>query len=154
MIYDRTQTDVDLAKTLRAKLQSGQALTVGEIATLERGSCTVTMLNRIEAKQAELRDVLYNLGYTSDVVTKTWEQTDASAIFTYQDHQRILNNLDALKDAYYIYRTTPNTPTYMYGYKEANDIEKILVDIENMINDMVLRFRECGTFECGEVNTK
>ena len=54
-------------------------------------------------------------------------------IFTHQHHQRLINNLDKLKAAYYIYSSTPITPTYMYGYQEANSIEKILVDIEAMI---------------------
>ena len=40
----------------------------------------------------------------------------------------------------------------MYDFQSANDIEKILVDIEAMIEDMEGRFRECNTFQCGEVN--
>ncbi len=108
------------------------------------------MLNRIEMKQAELGVILNGYAYMVHIENKTdWQNTD---IFTFQDHQRLLNNLDALKQAYYTYSTTPKTPTYMYGYEEANNIEKILVDIEKMIEDMKSRFRECGTFKCGEVN--
>ena len=151
MIYDRTQADVDTAKILRAKVQSGQTLTEAEISAIERGSFTPATLNRIESKQAALAGILYGYAYLVHIENKIdWDNHD---IFTYQNHQRILNNLDALKRAYYSYASTPNTPSYMFGLLEANDIEKILVDIENMITDMVSRFRECGTFECGEVNT-
>lgn len=151
MIYDRTQADVDTAKILRAKVQSGQTLTEAEISAVERGSFTPVALNRIESKQAALMDILNGYAYRVHIENKTdWDNDD---IFTYQDHQRLLNNLDALKRAYYTYASTPNTPSYMFGFREANDTEKILVDIENMMTDMISRFRECGTFECGEVNT-
>lgn len=150
MIYNRTQTDVDAAKLLRAKVQSGQTLTTAEITAIERGSCTVNTLNRIEAKQAELAGILNSYAYMVRIETNTdWQYGD---IFTYQDHARLLDNLNKLKQAYYTYTSTPNAPAYMYGFKEANDIEKILVDIESMIASMESKFRECGTFECGEVN--
>ena len=114
MIYNRTSVDADNAKTLRSLLQAGNALTSEQISALERGSCTVTMLNRVEAKQAELAQILNVYAYMVNIENKTdWQTTD---IFTYQEHQRLLNNLNVLKQAYYIYATTPKiTPTYMYG---------------------------------------
>ena len=150
MIYNRTSSDVETAKTLRGLLQAGNTLTSEQILALERGSCTINMLNRVEVKQAELAAILNGYAYTVYIENKTdWQNTD---IFTFQDHQRLLNNLDALKRAYYTYTTTPQTPIYMYDFQSANDIEKILVDIEAMIVDMQGRFRECNTFQCGEVN--
>ena len=150
MIYNRTASDVENAKTLRGLLQAGNTLTNEQISALERGSCTVNMLNRIENKQAELAAILSGYAYMVHIENKTdWQNEE---IFTHQHHQRLINNLDKLKAAYYIYSSTPITPTYMYDFQSANDIEKILEDIENMIEDMKSRFRECGTFECGEVN--
>ena len=150
MIYNRTLTDVETAKTLRGLLQAGNTLTSEQISALERGSCTINMLNRVEMKQADLAVILNRYAYMVHIENKTdWQTTD---IFTFQDHRRLLNNLNLLKQAYYTYATTPKTPTYMYGYEESNSIEKILVDIEAMINDMEGRFRECGTFKSGEAN--
>lgn len=146
MITNRTAQDVELAKTLRLKLQAGQDLTLSETEQIERGSCTITMLNRIESKMQELADILNGYSYQNHIETKEWQVTE---LLDYPNYWRILNNLHKLKNAYYAYQTTPLTPQYMYGYKEANDIEKILVDIENMINDMVGRFKICGTFNCG-----
>ena len=150
MITDRTQADVDAAKTLIEKVQSGKSLTTAEKTAIERGTCTITMLNRVESKQKEVAALLNHYAYMVDIQTKTdWTAND---IFTADDHRRLLDNLDKLKRAYYQYSTTPTTPDYMYDYKNANDIEKILVDIESIITDMVSRMRECNTFYCGEVN--
>lgn len=149
MIYDRILTDVHNADLLRKKMQSGQQLTEVEKAVFERGAFTVNTLNRIENKQSEISLLLKKYGYWNYIVNKTYDMTQ---ILQYSDYLRILDNLNKLKNAFYIYSTTPNTPSYMYGYKEANDIEKILVDIENMISGMTNKFRECGTFQCGEEN--
>lgn len=149
MITDRTSADAARADTLRKKIQAGNTLTDEEKAAFERGACTIDMLNRIEKKQAELRDILNGYAYTVNFESKTWAYTD---IFTYADYMRLLNNLKKLKDAFFFYSSTPSVPEYMYGYQEANDIEKILVDIESTIDDMKGRFRQCGTFKCGEAN--
>lgn len=150
MVTDRTATDVETAKKLREKVQSGQALTTAEETAIERGMCTITMLNRIEIKQKELAEILNGYRYMVHITNKiNWTYGD---IFTYQDHKRLLNNLGNLKQAFYAYKSTPSVPSYLYNYMSANDAEKILVDIENLITNMESRFRECNTFQCGEVN--
>ena len=150
MVIDRTDADVDTAKKLRKDVvQEGKALTNEQIEQIEKGSCTVNVLNRIEGKQKELNDLLLSYAYMANLKNKTdWQYNDT---FTYQDHQRILENLDKLINAFFRYPTTPNVPKYLFSWQNANDVEKILVDIEMMIGDMEERFRECGTFECGEV---
>lgn len=150
MVIDRTQADVEAAKMLLAKVQSGQMLTTAEKAAIERGTCTITMLNRVESKQKELAELLNEHYYMVSIVNKiNWRYKD---IFTYQDHKRLLSNLDKLQQAFFVYTNTPPTPTYLYNYLNANNIEKILVDVESMLDDMIDRFRECNTFYCGEVN--
>ncbi|MCI9085771.1 MAG: hypothetical protein HFE51_05035 [Clostridia bacterium] len=150
MVIDRTQADVEAAKMLLAKVQSGQMLTTAEKVAIERGTCTITMLNRVESKQKELAELLNEHYYMVSIVNKiNWRYKD---IFTYQDHKRLLSNLDKLQQAFFVYTNTPQTPTYLYNYLNANNIEKILVDVESMLDDMINRFRECNTFYCGEVN--
>lgn len=149
MIYDRTAADVSYADTLRKKLQAGQSLTEAEKAVFERGACTTAMLNRVESKQSELATALNGYSYMVSISNKQWTSAD---IFGYADYVRLLDNLSKLRQAFFVYETTPATPAYIYGYKEANYIEKILADIESMIDDMKGRFRQCGTFQCGEVN--
>ena len=88
LIYNRTAADVETAKTLRAKVQSGQELAPTELTAIERGSCTITMLNRVENKQAELAVILSGYAYMVHIESKTdWQNTD---IFTFQDHQEAI----------------------------------------------------------------
>lgn len=150
MITDRTANDVSLAKTLRAKLQSGQSLSDAETSIMERGTMTINTLNRIENKQVELKELLGNKGYyNTPIQNKTWEYTEC---FKENDFQRILNNLNVLRNAFFVYTDTPGTPLVSFRYENINALEKVLFDIETMLNDMIGRFRECGTFECGEEN--
>ena len=62
---------------------------MSRVLALERGSCTINMLNRNrESKQAELAVILNEYAYMVNIENKTdWQTSD---IFTYQDHQRLL----------------------------------------------------------------
>lgn len=150
MITDRTASDVSLAKTLRAKVQSGQTLSEAEISIMERGTMTINTLNRIENKQAELKRLLASEGYyNTPIQNKTWKYT---GYFKESEFQRILNNLNVLRNAFFVYVDTPGTPPISFHYENINALEKVLFDIETMLNDMIDRFKECGAFECGEEN--
>lgn len=151
MIYDRTSEDVRSAQEIISeKVKSFVELTDGEVETLERGTITINTLNRIENKQSELKTLFNNAGYwNTNILNKNWTFND---IFDASDFERILNNLDVLRTAFYEYTSTPNTPNAVYDYKVINDIEKILFDLEEMVDDMESKYRECGTFECGEAS--
>ena len=150
MIFNRTANDIEAAKELRAKLQSGEDLTSQEVEVLERGTLTINTLNRIESKTAELKALFDDIGYfAGNVNVKAWEY---SQIFGIEDFERILANVDALRRAYYVYKDTPDIPRARYHFQNINDIEKILFDLETMYRDMKGYVRECGTFECGEEN--
>ena len=149
MIYNRTQNDVNEAIRIRKeKIQSFQELTSSDILALERGAITINTLNRIEGKQEELKNLLNEIGYwNADVSVKIWTTED---IFNKDDFMRILDNANILRKAFFVYRNTPNTPSVSYQYNDINSLEKILHDIDVMINDVKSNYRECGTFECGE----
>ena len=150
MIFNRTQEDVNEAIKLRnEKVKDFQELTESEIATLEKGTLTINTLNRIEAKQEELKNLFSEIGYwTKPITNKVWKFSD---IFYPEEFTRILTNLDNLVDAFFVYKDTPNIVDKNYRkYQTINDIEKILNDLDVMINDVKSNYRECGTFECGE----
>lgn len=150
MIYNRTSEDVSLSKTYREKLQNGETLSESQIATLERGTMTINTLNRIEEKQAELKGLLNDMGYwNTNITNKSWGYSD---IFSKTEFQRIINNLNTLRNAFFVFSDTPKTPPISFHYEDINSLEKILFDIDVMINDVKSRYRECGTFECGEEN--
>ena len=150
MIFDRTQNDVDTAIVLiNTKVKKFEALTESEIATLEKGTLTINTLNRIEVKQEELKNLFNNIGYwNKPILTKQWEYTD---VFKGEEFDRILHNLEVLKKSFFVYKNTPDIPDNNYRkYQTINDVEKILYDLDVMINDVKSHYRECGTFECGE----
>jgi hypothetical protein len=150
MIFNRTSEDVQNAYQIRLKLGSGEELTESEYVTLERGTLTINSLNRIENKQAELENYFNeNFYFSEKLKLKTWNFDD---IFDETELPRIIENIEILKNAFYVFLDTPKTPIPAYHYQNINDIEKILFDLEEMLNDMINRYRECGTFECGEEN--
>lgn len=160
MIFDRTQEDVDTAIRLRNEkvkfdpitMQpiNPEKLTESEIATLEKGMLTINTLNRIEAKQEELKNLFEeDFYFVGEIIHKYWNNTGT---FKQEDFDRILYNLEMLKKAYFVYSNTPKIPNNNYRqYQVINDVEKILDDLDIMISDVKSHYRECGTFECGEV---
>ena len=149
MIFDRTQNDVDTAIRLRKeKVQKFQDLTKEEIAMLEKGTLTVNTLNRIENKQKTLKNFFNSIGYWNTPITnKAW---DYAQIFDIGEFQRIIDNVNVLRQAFFVYKDTPNTPPISYYYEDINALEKILYDLDVMINDIKSNYKECGFFECGE----
>lgn len=158
MIFDRTQNDVDTAIRLRNEkvkfdpitMQpiNPEELTESEISILEKGTITHNALNRIENKQDELKNLFNDMGYWNTPITnRVWGEND---IFNIDEFQRILDNTNVLRQAFFVYKNTPNTPPISYHYKDINALEKILYDLDVMINDVKSHYRECGTFECGE----
>ena len=133
MIFDRTQNDVDTAiRIRREKVQTFQELTESEITTLEKGTITYNTLNRIESKQAQLQEVLKQLGYLVDIEAKHWTESD---IFDEAEFDRILRNLDELTALIAMLSTTPPIPEMQYHFQNINDIEKILFDLDFLLGN-------------------
>ena len=149
MIFDRTQNDIDTAILIRnTKVKKFEALTESDINYLERGTITINTLNRIENKQEELKNLFNDMGYWNTPITnKVWGE---NYIFNEDEFQRILDNTNVLRKAFFIYTDTPNTPPISYYWNDINALEKILFDLDVMINDVKSNYRECGTFESGE----
>lgn len=136
MITDRTQADVD-----NVTLSS---------TTPQKGAYNYTDLNRVEAKVKELNDLLVTYNYMSALTTKlNWTYTDK---FTPSDSTRYLNNVSAIRSALARYSTTPSVPNTMANltYQKANDIEKILVDIETLLISMENWFVYSGVSNSGQ----
>jgi hypothetical protein len=148
MIFDRVQGDIDTAILLRTRLQNGETLTDVEIQQLEKGTLTYNTLNRIENKQSQLKKLLSQMGYyCPEVINVTWNEYQ---FFKQADFDRILVNMQILIEAFFVYSDTPKMPENNYRkYQVINDTEKILYDLDVMINDVKSHYRECGNFECG-----
>lgn len=149
MIFNRTQEDVDEVLDIRKKyVEQGYSFTDEQIQQLERGTITINTLNRIETKQDKLKGLFNDMGYwNTQVINKEWNYTQ---IFDVVEFQRIIDNLSVLRNAFFVYKDTPNIPPVSYHYNDINALEKILYDLDDMINDVKNHYKECGTFECGE----
>ena len=149
MIYDRTQKDVNSAlEIFRTKIDKNIELTEDDIAILERGMATLNTINRIENKQIELQQIIKNMLYgDAEISNKTWDDTQ---FFYKEDLERIVNNTANLRKTFYVFADTPENPRPEYHYREFNLIERILSDIELMIEYVKNNYKECGNFECGE----
>lgn len=132
MITDRTQADIDLAKTIFSeKFLQGIALTEEEKAIMERAFATVACINRIESKEAELSNKMLMLLYTEQgITTKAW----ATEIFTYDEFKRIVDNCIFLKNAYFTKNQMEN-PKTIFSFNEFNILEKTLQEIEEILTE-------------------
>lgn len=149
MICDRTRYDVVKANSIwKNKVQKFKTLSRADLLTLERGRVTIDTLNRIESKQQDIVDKIPEIGYYVDgVATKEWGGTD---IFGLADFERILENLEKIRKAYFVASETPSVPAPELHYTVFNDIEKMLVDIEGIYDYMTSHYLECGAAECGD----
>lgn len=145
LIFDRVPQDTTIAHEIKARYKRNGwgDLADSEKAQLERGCYTFNSLNRVEQTQRQLADLLNKNGYQVNITTKTWDETN---YFNISELQRLLNNLTILRNTGLIYATTPNVPNDYKPYINANNIEKILFDIEDILKKVVSAFRYSNTF--------
>lgn len=115
-----------------------------------KGALSHTMLNRIEKNSQYLASLLNSYSYNVEIEVKTdWTRED---YFRPSDLDRIKRNVTALKDAYY---SLPTTPSLVVGkktinYVDANNLEQIEKDLNELIDYMEREFIYCGVAVCGQ----
>jgi hypothetical protein len=153
LITDRTQADVDRWKALRDKGLAGmssaeQAEWLGEM----KGRYAHTDMNRVENAVAEVARQLRNLGYD---VPSLFLKTDwtVRSVPTREDFDRYFGNVETLRGVLPLPATTPKTPTTetRLNYAAANDLEKILVDVDTMVQKLVSARYYAGDIFAGDV---
>ena len=77
-----------------------------------------------------------------------WRECDTVRLSQWRQY---LANVQALRDAYYTLAETGQLPNAedRLNYTGANNIEKILADIDLLIGWMKSSYRRCGTFQAG-----
>lgn len=129
LIYDRTAQDV-LNKT-------------------DKGYYNATDLNRVQSAMEYVADRFRTYGYAVTLQDgPVWDVTD---IPTQAQLTVYLTNLTTLRAVLAVLSTTPQVPPDMDEliYTEANDIEKILADIDLLLTKTAAAFRHCGAAVCG-----
>lgn len=147
-ITDRTQADVLRVKALNAK--GWEAMTEAErtewLGDL-KGAYNVSDLNRVGHNVGYLAGLLGEYGYSVTVSPKVnWQVDDIPCV---ADMDAYLSDVEALKAAFYGTVPLPDSMNKL-TVTAANNIEKLLLEIETYINRMVAGFRKCGTFRSGQ----
>lgn len=146
LVYDRTAQDVETARAQRGTT----------IAPL-KGCYNITDLNRVESAVKTLAAELNAAGYPVEITPvlkgsksedREWQEGD---IVRRAQWSTYLDNVQKLRDAYYTLSETGELPKPedKLGYIGANTIEKVLADIDLLIDCMKSSYRRCGTFRAG-----
>lgn len=138
LIFDRTASDVQYAKNNPSAQE------------WLKGCYNYIDLNRVEEWCKYLSDLLNSYGYGNLISVKTdWNVKD---IQTIEQMARYLNNIKILMETFVLKNDTPQLPESIdkLTFQKANDIEKILFDINELIEKMEAIFRYSGTFYSSE----
>ena len=117
----------------------------------EKGIYGMNDLNRVGNAIARICDRLHALGIKADVSPKTdWQRKDIPSTGQMTDY---LGQVQKIRDAVAVYRATPETPAGMLWLTRtaANDIEKILLDVDELITNTIAARYYSGDLYGGEV---
>lgn len=150
LIYDRTAEDVERALVLAKKAEAGTLTDAEKTEWLAgmKGCYNAADMNRVEAAVQTLAVELNAAGYAVEIVPQSFVETDIVRLSQWRQY---LANVQALRDAYYTLAETGELPGAedRLDYIGANNIEKILADIDLLIGWMKSSYRRCGTFQAG-----
>ena len=152
LVTDRTEADVSRYSELR---DEGWA----EMTTAEKsewmagmkGAYNASDLNRVASAMAYLSQRFASAGYSVPVSSPTdWANGD---IPTKGDMDTYLDDLRRIRAALAVMDTTPAAPGSMdyLTWAKANDIEKILVDVDDALGRLLLSPFYSGEIYSGEV---
>lgn len=163
LITNRTQADVNRAKAIIAKLQSGEALTDAEQAEYDaglKGCYNYTDINRVRAAVTALAASLNAEGYKVAVLPvlagespsalEDRDFTEKDVVYKAQ-WEKYINNVRAIREAFYTFDDTGPLPqpNERINYAYANNIEKVLEDVDVLLWFMTQSYRRCGAFTAG-----
>lgn len=153
LITNRTQADVDRVSQLTGRVSAGTA-TEAEKTEWDsdlKGAYNASDLNRVGAAVAYVAARLNGYGYAVTVNPKQdWTVSDiptAGQMATY------LRDVAALRGAIAVMASTPPTPDSANNltWQEANNIEQILLDVDELLTRMAAAWFYSGDLYAGEV---
>lgn len=165
LIYDRTESDETASAAIRKSYQTlgnWSGLTDAERTQLERGTLTYNTLNRVESAVKTLAAALTAAGYPVEIAPvlkgsksedREWQEGD---VLYRPQWTTYIDNVQKLRDAYYTLAETGELPAPgdKLKYTGANTIEKVLADIDLLLDGMKSIYRRAGTFTAGGSYTR
>lgn len=152
LVTDRTEADVSRYSELRDK--GWAAMTAAERAEWVagmKGAYNASDLNRVASAMSYLSQRFASAGYSVPVSSPTdWANGD---IPRKDDLDTYLDDLRRIRAALAVMDTTPSAPESMdyLTWAKANDIEKILVDVDDALGRLLLSPFYSGEIYSGEV---
>lgn len=158
LIFDRTQEDLQKVLDIRAKLtESGwNSLTDDEkvdwVSCALKGSYNYTDRNRVETAVNIINKKLMEYGYI-DYELEVITDRDMQTIDEFVSIKRYLDNIQILMEKFFVLATTPELPSSLDGIdiEKANNIEKILFDLNNIISYIENDYVRMGVGNMGAV---
>lgn len=153
LITDRVQADVDRVAALAGRVSAGTATEAEktEWASDLKGAYNASDLNRVGTAVAYVAGRLNGYGYTVTVNHKQdWTGSD---IPTAGQMAAYLRDVATLRGAIAVMASTPPTPDSANGltWQEANDIEQIILDVDELLTRMAAAWFYSGELYAGEV---
>ena len=145
LIYDRTQEDVEYAQNLK---NNNEPYPNNNL----RFSWDFRALNRTEEAMQYVNQIFQELGYFTNMKFKTdWSIEE----ITPKERDRYINNLTILRNYIALNSEVPLAPTTINGmsYERANDIEKILFEIDKALKILQKDLIRSGVANCGQNRT-
>lgn len=160
LITNRTPQDVERWRTLRDKGWDNMSDIerqewLGEIETTPaatRGMYTHNDLNRVEKAVESISKRLLELGYISSPLTVKIDWTSDDVVWE-KDINRYYNNIVLLRESVDIHPGISEAPIVgsKMNYVVANNIEKILMDMDSLVTKIKDSRRYVGEIYIGEV---
>lgn len=104
-------------------------------------------LNRVGSAVQHLTGVLQSYGYAISTIPKTdWTDGDEP---NHSEMELYLNNVKAIKSTFYGQNPLPESVRFLDA-EGANNIEKLLLEVDGLIQNMISRFYYSGELYSGE----
>lgn len=151
LVYDRTADDVAEALRLMEKAFAGTLTDEEKTVWLAgmKGTYGAIDMNRVAAAVSTLSGLLNAAGYKNEVSAQNFVEGEDS---TDEKYSVYLANVQTLRDAIAVRVSTPELPAAdaKLDFVGANNIEKILADLDELLSWMTYSQKYCGTFAAGQ----
>lgn len=149
LIIDRTADDVSAVAEALSRIESGNG-TAEDTALLlsNKGSYSAADLNRVGEAVLYVAEKMSAKGYPVNVRVKhDWKSTD---IPTFYEMFLYLRNIEKIRKAIDFPMDIPDAPTWPLDWQKANDIERILLMVNDLVDSMTKVHFYSGDIFSGE----
>lgn len=156
LITDRSQADIEELLTILSKEDQTEEELIQLAQTSYKGAYNETDMNRVTTAAEFLSDSLYSRGYVNPYVPVNpepgrdyWVKEDKS---TLEQSEGYVSNVKRIRETFPFVPDLPEAPSDMqsFTFQEANNLEKILVQVESMFQWMDKSYLMAGEAMCGE----